>query len=171
MIFEHLINENREAFTGKVKEICAYLGINPDWLMLVMWFETARTLNHRIVNKSSGATGLIQFMPATARSLGTTTQQLKQMTNVEQLDYVKRYLSPYRTKMKDWFDAYCAVFWPAAIGKPDDYVIKSDTVARQNPALDLNKDLDIHKREIRQALLKSIPKQYKPLFECDNVQM
>lgn len=165
MIFEHLIQENREAFTGKVKEICKYLGIDPEWLMLVMWFETAGTLDHRIVNKTSGATGLIQFMPATARSLGTTTAHLRKMSNVEQLDWVKRYLAPYRGKMKKWLDVYCAVFWPAAIGKPDDYVITSDKVARQNPALDINKDLDIHKWEIRQALLDSIPKQYKHLFE------
>lgn len=34
-------------------------------------------------------------------------------------------------------------------------------MARQNPALDLNRDLDIHKWEIRKALLESVPKQYK----------
>ncbi|WP_352423912.1 hypothetical protein [Proteiniphilum sp.] len=165
MIFEHLIKENRQAFTEKVKDVCVYLGIDPDWIMLVMWFETASTLDHRIVNKTSGVTGLIQFMPATVRSLGTTTGQLRQMSNVEQLDYVKRYLAPYRGRMDNWLDVYCAVFWSAAIGKPDDYVIKSDKVARQNPTLDINKDLDIHKWEIRQALLNSIPKQYKHLFE------
>ncbi|WP_157278866.1 hypothetical protein [Proteiniphilum acetatigenes] len=40
MIFEHLIEENRESFTGKVKEISPYLRIDSNWLMLVMWFET-----------------------------------------------------------------------------------------------------------------------------------
>ncbi|WP_352421003.1 hypothetical protein [Proteiniphilum sp.] len=104
-------------------------------------------------------------MPATARSLGTTTGQLRRMSNVEQLDWVRRYLAPYRGKMGNWLDVYCAVFWPAAIGKPDDYVITSDKVARQNPALDINKDLDIHKWEIREALQRSIPRQYKHLFE------
>ncbi|SFK71221.1 hypothetical protein SAMN05216357_10527 [Porphyromonadaceae bacterium KH3CP3RA] len=39
MIFEHLIEENRESFTGKVKEISPYLRIDSNWLMLVMWFE------------------------------------------------------------------------------------------------------------------------------------
>lgn len=87
------------------------------------------------------------------------------MSNVEQLDWVRRYLSPYHGKMKNWLDVYCGAFWPAAIGKPDDYVIKSDKVARQNPALDLNKDLDIRKREIWVALLKSVPQEYKHLFE------
>ena len=165
MIFEHLIKENKNAFIGKVKEICRYLVIDPDWLMLVMWFETARTFDHRIVNKVSGATGLIQFMPSTARSLGTTTEALKNMSNIEQLDYVKRYLAPYAGKMKNWLDVYCAVFYPVLIEKPDDYVITSDMIAKQNPVFDLNKDLDIHKYEIRQALQKSIPQEYKHLFQ------
>ncbi|MFA7494070.1 MAG: hypothetical protein WCZ43_11235 [Proteiniphilum sp.] len=130
MIFEHLIKENRETFTEKVKEICGYLLINPDWLMLVMWFETAGTLDHRIVNKTSGATGLIQFMPATVRSFGTTTLQLRQISNVEQLDYVKRDLALYRGRMNNWLDVYCAVFWSATIGKSGDYAITSDKVAR-----------------------------------------
>jgi len=164
MIFEHLIKENKEAFLSKVREICQYLSIDPDWLMLVMWFETARTFDHRIVNHVSGATGLIQFMPRTARSLGTTTEALKMMSNVEQMDYVKRYLSPYRGKMKNWLDVYCAVFYPVLIGKPDSYVIDREIVAKQNPVFDLNKDLKIHKWEIRQALQKSIPNEYKHLF-------
>lgn len=164
MIFEHLIKENKEAFLSKVKEVCQYLTIDPDWLMLTMWFETARTFDHRIVNKVSGATGLIQFMPSTARSLGTTTEALKNMSNVEQMDYVKRYLAPYRGTMDNWMDVYLAVFYPVLIGKPDTAVIDREIVAKQNPVFDLNKDLKIHKWEIRQALQKSIPNEYKHLF-------
>ena len=165
MIFEHLIKENKEAFLSKVREICKSLDIDPDWLMLVMWFETARTFDPAKVNPVSSATGLIQFMPKTARSLGTTTEALKNMSNVEQLDYVKRYLAPYAGKMKNWLDVYLAVFYPVLIGKPDSYVIDREIVARQNPVFDLNKDLKIHKYEIRQALQKSIPNEYKHLFQ------
>lgn len=164
MIFENLIKEDKTAFLAKVTEVCRYLSIDPDWLMLVMWFETARTFKPDMVNPISKATGLIQFMPRTARSLGTNTEALKNMSNVEQLDYVKRYLSPYRGRMKNWLDVYCAVFYPVLIGKPDSYVITSDIVAKQNPVFDLNKDMDIHKWEIRQALQKSIPNEYKNLF-------
>lgn len=87
------------------------------------------------------------------------------MGNIEQLDYVKRYLAPYRGKMKNWLDVYCAVFYPVLIGKPDNYVIDREIVAKQNPVFDLNKDLKIHKYEIREALQKSIPNEYKPLFK------
>lgn len=164
MLFEYLIKENKDEFLTKVREICRFLSIDQNWLMLVMWFETARTFDHRIVNKVSGATGLIQFMPRTARSMGTTTEALKKMSNVEQLDYVKKYLTPYRGRMINWLDTYLAVFYPALIGKPDTAVIDRAIVARQNPVFDLNKDLKIHKSEIREALQKSIPGRYKHLF-------
>ncbi len=41
--------------------------------MAAMAFESARTFSADIVNKASGATGLIQFMPKTAEGLGTWT--------------------------------------------------------------------------------------------------
>ena len=163
MIFEHLIKENKEAFTQKVKDICQNLAIDPDWLMLVMWFETARTFRADIVNPISGATGLIQIMPKTARSLGTTTEALKNMSNVEQLDYVLAYLRPYKGRMRSWVDVYLAVFYPKAMGKPD-FVITSDIVAKQNRVFDLNRDLDITVKEIETVLRKSIPEQYKKYY-------
>ena len=162
MIFETLIKENRTAFVAKVIDIAAWLMVKPEWLMFVMWFETARTLNHRTQN-SIGATGLIQFMPRTAIALGTTTDALVKMSNVEQLDYVNKHLKPFRGKLTSLIDLYCAVFWPAAVGKPDTYTISSDTVARQNPLFDINKDTDITKAEIKQALFKQIPPEYKHL--------
>ena len=131
--------------------------------MFVMYFETAKTFRSDKINPVSGATGLIQFMPSTARALGTTTQVLKQMSNVDQLFYVRKYLLPYKGKMKSWIDVYLAVFYPAAIGKPN-YIITPDIVARQNPVFDLNRDLDITVDEIRTALKKHIPSKYKHLF-------
>ncbi len=163
MIFENLIKENKEAFLKKVEDVAYFLGVNPNWLMFVMWFETAHTLNSKIRN-GIGATGLIQFMPSTAEGLGTTTDKLRAMSNVEQLVYVQKHLSRFRGKYQSFVDLYCAVFWPAAVGKPDSYVITSDKVAAQNPIFDLNGDKDITKGEIRQALLKQIPNEFKHLF-------
>ena len=165
MTFEEHIKENKIEFTEKVNSISGELGIDPNWLMFVMWFESAKTFSPSIKNKISGATGLIQFMPRTARLLGTTTDALAKMTNVQQLDYVKKYFEPYKGRMKNWLDVYCAVFYPVLVGKPDNYVITSDIVARQNPGFDLNKDLDIHKYEIRAALMKMVPVEYKHLFK------
>lgn len=160
MIFEELITENRQEFISKVKEVAGYLGVKAEHLMFLMWFETAHTLNHRTQNRI-GATGLIQFMPSTARYLGTTTEKLKQMSNVEQMEYVKKHLGAYRGRYQDFVDLYCGIFWPEAVGKPDSFRITSDIVAQQNPLFDINKDGDIEKAEIRKALLKQIPNQYK----------
>jgi hypothetical protein len=163
MIFEDLIIENKEVFLIKVRKVAFYLNVKPEWLMFLMWFETGHTLNSHIQN-SIGATGLIQFLPSTARFLGTTTEALKTMQNYEQLDYVQKHLGIFSDKYKDWVDLYCGIFWPAAVGKPDSYRITSDIVAKQNPLFDINKDTDIEKSEIRAALLKQIPKEYKQYF-------
>src|SRR5690554_6118832 len=158
MNFEEYIKDDRIEFTEKVNNICTELRIEPNWLMFVMWFESR--LNPQAVNPISGATGLIQFMPSTARSLGTTTDVLKRMSNVQQLDYVLAYLRPYKGRMKTWVDVYLAVFYPKAMGKPD-FVITSDIVAKQNKIFDLNKDLDISVKEIETALRKKIPEKYR----------
>ena len=163
MIFDYLIKENKEAFIAKVIEVAKYLGVKPEHLMFLMWFETGHTLNHRIQN-SILATGLIQFMPATARFLGTTVEALKAMSNVEQMDYVQKHLGIFKGRYKDFVDLYCGIFWPAAVGKPDTYRITPDQVAKQNPLFDINKDGDIEKSEIRVALLKQIPKDYMHFF-------
>ena len=158
MNFIEYVKENKKEFALKVADICSQLNIKPDWLMFVMWFESR--LNQQAVNPISGSTGLIQFMPSTARSLGTTTDVLKHMSNVQQLDYVLAYLRPYKGRMKTWVDVYLAVFYPKAMGNPN-FVITSDIVAKQNKIFDLNKDLDISVKEIETALRKQIPEKYR----------
>ncbi len=90
-----LIFEDKLPVTGRteikerIKGVSTRLGIDPNWLMAVMHFESR--LNPGAVNPYSGATGLIQFMPQTAKSLGTTTEALKTMGFAGQLPYVERY--------------------------------------------------------------------------------
>ena len=158
MYFEEYVQGNTKAFTNKVEDICCELQIRPNWLMFVMWFESK--LNPQAVNPISGATGLIQFMPSTARGLGTTTAVLKRMSNVQQLDYVLAYLRPYKGRMRTWVDVYLAVFYPRAMGNPN-FVITSDIVAKQNKIFDLNKDLDISVKEIETVLKRQIPEKYR----------
>lgn len=158
MNFIEYVKENREEFATKVADICNQLNIKPNWLMFVMWFESK--LNPQAVNPISGATGLIQIMPSTARGLGTTTDVLRHMNNVQQLDYVLAYLRPYKGRMKTWVDVYLAVFYPRAMGNPN-FVITSDIVAKQNKIFDLNKDLDISVKEIETVLRRQIPEKYR----------
>lgn len=135
----------------------------PEWLAFVINFETAGTFSPSIQN-SIGATGLIQFMPNTAIGLGTTIDQLKLMTFSQQMHFVYKHLRTYIGKYNTLVDLYCGIFWPAFVGKPMHAVITSDKVAGANPALDINKDLDIEKSEIQEALLLHLPSFVKKWF-------
>jgi len=91
---------------------------------------------------------LIQFMPATARDLGTTTDVLAKMTAVQQLDYVEKYFRPYYKRINSLSDMYMAILLPKYVGQPDDAVLFSGgTAYRQNAGLDANKDGKITKAE------------------------
>jgi len=160
MVYENLIKENKEAFLSKVTGIAAKLKVVPDWLMIVFFIECS--LDHRKVNPISGATGLIGFMPSTARGLGTSTAALRAMSNVDQLDYVYSYFKPYSGRFNSIEDLYTVTFFPKALGQPDSYILqtdtlKADTIARQNPAYDLNFDKAITYGELKTAIRKRIP--------------
>lgn len=112
-----------QAFRVKVREIAGRLSTDPNWLMAVMGFETGYTFSPASRNPGSTATGLIQFLESSARSLGTSTAQLARMSAVQQLDYVEAYYKPYSGRIRNLGDAYLAVLWPAAVGRPDSYVM------------------------------------------------
>lgn len=125
------------------------IGFPVDWLMACIAFETGETFNPAIVNKLSGATGLIQFMDRTAISLGTTTAALRAMTITEQLAWVRAYFEPYKGRLHTLEDVYMAILYPAAIGKPDSFVLfdAPKKAYDQNAGLDANKDRIVTKRE------------------------
>lgn len=162
MLYIDKVKTNRAAFATKVQDISRKLGINPDWLMLVMHSESG--LNHKIVNPKGGATGLIQFMPATARALGTTTDALRSMSNIEQLDYVYKYYKPYAGKLKSYYDCYLVTFFPAAVGKNDNYILQTKNlpaalIAKQNPAINkFPKDNVITVGEFKKYVQSTLPK-------------
>jgi hypothetical protein len=108
-------------FKAKVIEISKRLGTNPDYLMSIMYFESG--LNPSIQNKITKATGLIQIMPKFASSVGTTIEKLQKMTAVEQLDYVEKWFMSKKGKINDVEDMYMAVFNPAHVGKPSNFVL------------------------------------------------
>lgn len=136
-------------FRERVREIAADIGADPSELMTCMAFETGRTFSPSVRNPASSATGLIQFMAQTARDLGTTVDDLARMTAEEQLEFVHRYFKPFRGRVGNLADCYMAILWPAAVGRPDDYVVFSSGRAAYaaNRALDIDKDGGITKRE------------------------
>jgi hypothetical protein len=161
------VTSNVKAFEAKVNEIAGKLAVPADWLMFPMFFESG--LNAQAVNKTTGATGLIQFMPDTAKQLGTSMEDLKKMSNVQQLDYVYKYFSQFKGKIKSPLDAYLAVFFPKALGQGKDYVLqtdslKADTIAKQNPVFDPNKTGQITVANIEKVLASRVPDSLKKFF-------
>jgi hypothetical protein len=144
-------NKVTGAFKDKVIQICVHLDTSPDYLMSCMAFETGGTFSPSIKNAAgSGAAGLIQFMSKTAKALGTTSEKLEKMSAIEQLDYVKKYLNPYRSPLKKLEDVYMAILYPAAIGKPLTRTLFEDgnKTYTQNKGFDANKDKKISLQEI-----------------------
>jgi hypothetical protein len=117
--------------------------------MACMHFESGGTFSPSVRNAAgSGATGLIQFMPSTARGLHTTTDDLARMTAVEQLRYVGEYFRPYAPRIHSLSDLYMAILLPKYVGHSDDSILFSHGIAyRQNSGLDTNRDGTVTKRE------------------------
>lgn len=137
---ENLVAFKETEFLPKLKEIAEKLGVNYQDMMAIMYKESR--LNPQARNKNGGATGLIQFMPKTALSLGTTVGELFNMTAVQQLDYVYKYYAKYVRPGDDRGTLYMATFYPAYMHKPDNTVIaRSGTKTYDwNHILDVNGD-------------------------------
>lgn len=137
------LGENPQ-FLARVDEIARKIGCQREDLLQIMWKESR--LDRRAVNKISGASGLIQFMPKTAQAYGTTVEAIRKMSAMEQLDYVEKYFSRFG-KINNYPDLYLAVFYPAALGKGEDFILGSERsdayakkVERQNPGIDKDGD-------------------------------
>lgn len=139
-------------FRQRVFKMCRNFGWShnhANWIMSSMAFETGETFSPRIVNAAgSGAVGLIQFMPSTARALGTDSIALMGMEAHQQLDYVEKYFKPYAKRIGNLPDMYMAILLPKYVGQPNNSPLFSGgTAYRQNSGLDANKDGVVTKEE------------------------
>lgn len=142
-------------FITRVKQVAK--NINCDYSDLLAVINAESGLNPQAVNKHGGATGLIQFMPATAKALGTTTEKLKNMSAVEQMDYVEKYLLMNKratgnsNKKLSGGDLYSLIFLPARANR-DILCTTGEKYYSWNKGLDINKDGKITKAELSQRV-------------------
>ena len=163
LIFENKIQERKDDFISKLNGISKTLDIDPNWLMAVMNIESR--LNPQAINNTSGAVGLIQWLPSTLTDYDMTPAQMRQFDNVQQLTYVQRYLEPYRNKMTKYADVYLAIFYPAALGKGDDYRFPN-SVYLSNQYVDLVPEHgELTVADIKKWVMKDIPNSWLPVFE------
>jgi transglycosylase-like protein with SLT domain len=147
-------------FWIELQAIARQLKTEPAWLLNVMASESL--FDHTARNRLSGqtATGLLQFIESTAKNLGTTTETIRQMSPVEQLRLVERYLTPFRGRLNSLADVYLAVFRGFIIKGGDARVIVPlDKSSREKRIYSLNRWLDfdddgkINKGELALAAL------------------
>lgn len=158
----------------------------PDWIMTWIAWESGRSFRADVRNMAgSGATGLIQFMPATALPYFHTAAQIERMSDAQkrangikaadrlaaltpedQLNYVWRYFAPFKGKIRSLADGYMAILWPVAVGKPQGHVLwnkaSRPTTYRQNAGLDINKDGSITKAEAAAKVAALLPEGLRP---------
>lgn len=171
LLFLNKVKQNTLAFEKKVREISTALGINPNWLMFIMNNESG--LNEQAYNPSGGAYGLIQFMPTTLSWLGTSTQAMKKLSNLQQLDWVYKYFKSFNKKYASVADLYLINFYPYALGKPLTYIFGSEKndglkyakyLTSVNKGFDWNKDgvitLDDYYKYMENAVKNKVSKEY-----------
>jgi len=138
-------------FLDKTKAISERIGCDYKDLLAVMNSESG--LNSAARNPKGGATGLIQFMPQTAKMLGTTTDELAKMSPTQQLDYVEKFFNVIKKqagmegKKLSGADLYSLVFLP---GRANRSVLtqQGENFYSYNKGLDLDKNGDISKQDL-----------------------
>lgn len=163
LLFEEKIRGDKAAFKAKLNAISAALGVNPNWLMAIFYKESG--VNPAAVSPGTKATGLIQFMPATAKGLGTSVDALAKMDSVTQMDYVLKFFTPYKKYLKSYADLYLVTFFPAALYNDDNWLFQAqgmsaEAVGKANPAI--NGGQPINKTAFTNYLFKGISSNLKP---------
>lgn len=129
----------------KVLEVCAELWGEDNKkqkaseLMSVMHLETNKTFNPAADN-GAGYSGLIQFSDESAKSVGTTRTALKEMTFVQQMDFVKKYFYGKKDVLHTMTDLYLLVLKQNAVGHGNDkdYILFDESVNVPNVPFNKN---------------------------------
>lgn len=156
---------NDDVFTESAEQVAANLSVPVNWLYAVIDTESgfSPTIRNQMYveqgREEDAAIGLIQFMPRTARDLGTTVDNLKNMSITEQLTYVERFYEQNADKINSPEDMYVATFYPRALGESDDFVLGSERrnsseaiadIVSGNAPLDRNNDGRITLGEVKE---------------------
>lgn len=146
-----------EGFYNKVVEISKRIGCDPNDLMGLMYSESGLDSTK---GNGIGATGLIQFLPSTAKALGTTCAALKAMSPEQQLVYVEKCLQMSKRQAGISSDKkigrgtlYALIFLPAranrnVLTQRGEVYYDGKNGKNGNQGLDLNKDDYITKADL-----------------------
>jgi len=153
-----------DAFEDKVREVADAIDMQPEWLMAVMYSESSFDAA-RSNGKGSGAAGLIQWMPATAKDFGTSVYKLKKMDHIQQMDYVQKYFERVKKKYGSFntlTEVYLAILYPRAIPQDYCYTLYADPTEayKKNEILDEDSDGRVTVSDIDKRMKRLYPKAY-----------
>ena len=141
--------KNDTEFLNNVNKYAKEKGINASDLLSVMAAESG--IDPKSVNKKSGATGLIQFTPKTAKGLGTSTEELRKMSRSQQFEYVKKHLDQAGLKSgSSGGEIYAKVFLPGR-SKSEILTKQGENFYEGNKGLDIDKSGDISKTDLEKV--------------------
>lgn len=139
--------------------IARAVGAHPFDLANLVNFESAFNPSARGPS-DVGATGLIQWIPSSARVIGTTTDALRRMTAEQQLPYVRKYLDRIRgqRRLDTPQKLYMAVFYPDAMDWPVDKefpenVVRANTYQSGDEVVSIRTPADYMRRVEKRAKL------------------
>ena len=119
-----------ESFTSAVEELAEKHGISTSEIYKVIKGESAF---NPVAQNKSGAAGLFQFMPDTAKELNTTTDAILRMSPTEQVALYDRYLEKWNYSSSNRLGIMQAA--PAFANREPEAVIyaKGTAAWKQNP--------------------------------------
>ena len=129
---------------NRLEQLAAKHGFTVDEILTVIQKES--NFKTTAENPKSKATGLIQFMPDTAKGLGTSIEEIKEMNALAQIDVIDKFFTQNHTKGQH---PYVTVAYPRAarMGMDDVIATKDSVIAKQNPVWQ-DKDGNVTKRSI-----------------------
>lgn len=155
------------SFETKVRDVAKRLEIPPEWLMAVMHSESRFDASVKNI-QGSGATGLIQFMPTTAKDYEITVDKLRNLNHVDQMEFVFEYLNNKRQRyggFNSLTDLYLAILYPKALGGGPCF----ELYATPSKAYTMNKGLDENKdgRVTASDIDRRMQRKYKTAYFVD----
>ncbi len=144
-----------DEFEKKVRQVSDRLSIPPEWLMAVIHAESQ--FDGSMTNgKASGSTGLIQWLPETAKQLNTTIAKIRNMNHVEQLELIEEYLQRQLLlgrKFDSLTDVYLSILFPYANSLQETILYTQPSIAyNMHMHLDIDKNDTINVQDIDQHL-------------------
>lgn len=135
-----------QQFLGEVNRVSRVFNIDANDLLGLMQSESR--INAQARNSGTGATGLIQFMPSTARGLGTSTDELARMSRAQQMRFVEAYFHQVRLpRGANAGQLYGAVFLPGRINQ-NPLTRAGERYYGPNAGLDVDRNGDISQQDL-----------------------